>query len=90
MSFWKDDLIAINGYDNTLQGWGHEDEELSWRLVNLGRQKKIIKFSAIAYHIHHQYLSRKDEPYHLSFLQNIQENQIIRTCNGLKETQQQT
>lgn len=88
MSFWKDDLIAINGYDNTLQGWGHEDEELSWRLVNLGRQKKIIKFSAIAYHIYHQYLSRKDEPYHLSFLQNIQENQIIRTCNGLKETQE--
>ena len=42
MSFWKKDLVAINGYDNNLQGWGHEDEELSWRLVNLGRQKKSL------------------------------------------------
>ena len=60
MSFWKKDLIDINGYDNDLQGWGHEDEELSWRLVNLGRQKKIIKFSAIAYHLYHKQLSRKE------------------------------
>lgn len=85
MSFWKEDLTNINGYDNTLQGWGHEDEELSWRLVNSGKQKKIIKFSAITYHIYHKYLSRQEESYHLSFLQKIQENHITRTGNGLEE-----
>lgn len=85
MSFWKEDLIAINGYDNTLEGWGHEDEELSWRLVNLGRYKKIIKFSAIAYHIYHKLSSREEEPHHLKALQYIQENHIIRTNNGIEE-----
>lgn len=85
MSFWKKDLIAINGYDNNLQGWGHEDEELSWRLVNLGRQKKIIKFSAIAYHLYHKQLSRKEEPYHRDFMQKIKEEKITRTNNGLEE-----
>lgn len=85
MSFWKKDLIDINGYDNNLQGWGHEDEELSWRLVNLGRQKKIIKFSAIAYHLHHKQLSRKEEPHHRDFMQKIKEEKITRTNNGLEE-----
>lgn len=85
MSFWREDLISINGYDNTLQGWGHEDEELSWRLINLGKQKKIIKFSAIAYHIYHKYLSRNNEPYHLNLLQNVQDNHTVETNNGLKE-----
>jgi len=85
MSFWKKDLIAINGYDNNLQGWGHEDEELSWRLVNLGRQKKIIKSSAIAYHLYHKQLSRKEEPHHRDFMQKIKEEKITRTNNGLEE-----
>lgn len=85
MSFWREDLLRINGYDNTLQGWGHEDEELSWRLVNSGKHKKIIRFSAIAYHIYHNYLSRKHEAHHLNFLQNIQENHVIRTSNGLED-----
>lgn len=83
MSFWKEDLLAVNGYNNTLQGWGHEDEELSYRLVNLGRYKKIIKFSAIAYHIYHTFLSRKNEFHHLDFLRKVQDNHIIRTDDGL-------
>lgn len=73
MSFWKKDLIGINGYDNNLQGWGHEDEELSWRLVNSGIEKKIIKFSAIAYHLYHKQLSRKEEPHHREFMKTIKE-----------------
>lgn len=85
MSFWKKDLVAINGYDNDLQGWGHEDEELSWRLVNLGRQKKIIKFSAIAYHLYHKQLSREEEPHHREFMQKIKKEKITRTNNGLEE-----
>lgn len=85
MSFWKKDLIAINGYDNNLKGWGHEDEELSWRLVNSGIQKKIIKFSAIAFHLFHKQLSRKEEPFHREYMETIKDKEIIRTNNGLEE-----
>lgn len=85
MSFWKKDLISVNGYDNNLRGWGHEDEELSWRLVNLGIQKKIIKFTAIVYHIYHKQLSRKDEPLHREFMQTIKDEKLARTNNGLEE-----
>ena len=53
MSFWKDDLLAVNGYNEAMTGWGREDSELSARLVNLGLTKINLRFSAIQYHIFH-------------------------------------
>ncbi len=85
MAFWKDDLVRVNGYDNDLSGWGHEDEELSWRLVNAGIRKKIIKCTAIVYHIWHRYLPRTKEETHLYLLEEVIKNRIMRTENGLLE-----
>ena len=85
MAFWKNDLLAINGYNNKLNGWGHEDEELSWRLTNHGIQKKIIRYSAICFHMYHPFLSRKEEPRHLQTLKAIKDNQITITKFGLNE-----
>ncbi|WP_079641034.1 glycosyltransferase family 2 protein [Sphingobacterium nematocida] len=53
MSFWKKDLLAVNGYDEMFEGWGHEDSDLTLRLMNNGIKKSVIKFAAIAYHIYH-------------------------------------
>lgn len=85
MAFWKKDLIAVNGYDNTLQGWGHEDEELSWRLVNSGIRKKIVKFSAIAYHLFHKWLPRDEEDRHVRCLNAVKKQRSSKTNNGLEE-----
>lgn len=85
MAFWKKDLVIVNGYDNTLQGWGHEDEELSWRLVNSGIQKKIVKFSAIAYHLYHKWLPRDEEAHHVLCLNEVKGKRISQTPNGLRE-----
>ena len=53
MSFWRDDLMAVNGYNEDMTGWGREDSELSARLINLGLTKINLRFSAIQYHIFH-------------------------------------
>ncbi len=53
MSFWKSDLLAVNGYNEDMTGWGREDSELSVRLINSGLTKINVKFSAIQYHIYH-------------------------------------
>lgn len=53
MSFWRKDLLEINGYDENFEGWGHEDSDLTLRLLNKGKKKMILKFSAIAYHLYH-------------------------------------
>ncbi|MCG2618003.1 glycosyltransferase family 2 protein [Terrimonas sp. NA20] len=57
-AYWRADFIAVNGYNNQMQGWGHEDIELAARLVNAGILQKRVKLLAIGYHLHHTYNDR--------------------------------
>lgn len=58
MSFWKEDLLNINGYNEALVGWGREDSEIAARLLNNGIALRKVKFSAIEYHQFHPMASR--------------------------------
>lgn len=82
MAFWRDDLVAVNGYNNQLQGWGHEDEELCWRLINLGLKKKIVKMHAVVYHLHHKLSSRALEDKHKDALNRCIQEGITRAEDG--------
>lgn len=53
MAFWKADLIAVNGYNESIVGWGREDSELAIRLINASVKKRILKFGAVTFHIYH-------------------------------------
>jgi len=54
MSFWKKDIVAVNGYNETIHGWGREDTELVIRLYNTGIQRVYFKLQGIAYHLYHK------------------------------------
>ncbi len=54
MSFFREDLIAVNGYDESFEGWGAEDLDLSFRLRNNGIGRRYLKFCALAYHLWHR------------------------------------
>ena len=54
MSFWKKDLIEVNGFNEDFIGWGREDSELVVRLLNSGIMRKNIKFSGVAFHLFHE------------------------------------
>lgn len=54
MSFFKKDLIEVNGFEEEIEGWGREDSELALRLFNIGLKKKKLKFSALTYHLYHK------------------------------------
>lgn len=62
MSFWREDFVGVNGYNHDFTGWGHEDSELTLRLLNSGCAKRYIKFHCVAYHLYHKELSRSMEP----------------------------
>ena len=53
MSFFKDDVIAINGFNEDYIGWGNEDSDLACRLIKYGLAKKISPFMAICFHLWH-------------------------------------
>jgi glycosyltransferase involved in cell wall biosynthesis len=58
MSFFRDDCIKVNGFNEDFVGWGREDSEFVERLYNSGINRKTVKFNAIAYHIYHNENSR--------------------------------
>ncbi len=51
--FWRDDLLAVNGFDEAMTGWGSEDKELCARLENAGVRRQTLLFAAIAWHLEH-------------------------------------
>jgi glycosyltransferase involved in cell wall biosynthesis len=51
--FWRDDLVAVNGFDEEIVGWGPEDKELCARLRHTGIRRQTLLFGGIAYHLAH-------------------------------------
>lgn len=51
--FWRADLMAANGFDESLTGWGSEDKELCSRLANAGVRRQTLLFAAVAWHLDH-------------------------------------
>ena len=51
--FWRRDLLAVNGLNEAIEGWGREDNELAVRLGNHGRLRRNLRGVALACHLHH-------------------------------------
>ncbi len=53
MAFWRDDAIAVNGFNEVFEGWGREDSEFVIRLLNHGVSRRNLRCSAVTYHLDH-------------------------------------
>ena len=51
--YWRSDLIAVNGFEERMIGWGPEDKECAARLLHSGVQGTELRFAALATHLHH-------------------------------------
>ena len=52
-AFWRTDLIAVNGFEERMTGWGPEDKECVARLQNAGIRGRELRFAALACHLDH-------------------------------------
>ncbi len=52
-SGWKEDIVAVNGFDERMQ-YGGQDRELGERLFNYGIKSKQIRYSAVCLHLDHK------------------------------------
>ena len=73
LAFWREDYVAVNGYDNLFHGWGMEDDEFAARLINYGVKKRRLKLAAICYHLNHSNNSR----YHIAKNQAMYNETIV-------------
>lgn len=54
LAVWRKDFLAVNGFDETFEGWGHEDADLVLRLSHLGIKRKNGFWATEVYHLWHR------------------------------------
>ena len=51
--FWREDLLALNGFNEAMTGWGREDNELALRAFHMGLRRRDLRFAGLAVHLWH-------------------------------------
>ena len=53
LAAWREDLLAVNGFDEAYEGWGLEDSDLTLRLLHSGINRKSARFATPVVHLWH-------------------------------------
>ena len=85
MAFFKQDCIAINGFNNDFEGWGREDSEFIVRLLNSGTNRKNLRFNAIQFHLWHNENTRASLKQNGIILQNAIDENAEWCDNGISQ-----
>ena len=86
MSFWRKDIVAVNGFNEDFEGWGCEDRECAVRLFNYGLKRRTLIFRAIQFHLFHKTRVVKDT--HMRnrrILAETKSSGIIKCKNGIEK-----
>lgn len=83
LSFFKNDFIAINGYDEFFEGWGGEDLDLGYRFQNYGLTKRTLKFAGIVYHLWHNDLYMQNLHKNMTYAKSSEQNKRVRCEVGV-------
>ncbi|MFP4556732.1 MAG: glycosyltransferase family 2 protein [Bacteroidales bacterium] len=84
-SGWKDDFIAVNGFNEDLQ-YGGQDREFGQRLRNLGLKSKQIRYSATCVHLEHgrPYKTKDSIGRNREIRRMVRRTRSIKTANGIE------
>lgn len=85
-ALWKADFVRVNGFDESFEGWGHEDADLVLRLHNAGLTRINGYFGTEVFHLWHRQNSRDREGANYQRLLNRIKSNILQAVIGLNET----
>lgn len=78
MAMWRRDFFAVNGFDETFEGWGHEDADLVLRLSHAGVKRKNGFWATEVYHLWHREQQRSHaSANHQRVVSRMQTHQIM-------------
>lgn len=83
MAFWREDIVRVNGYNESFKGWGAEDFELALRLRNNGVEHRTLKFGAVVYHLYHPERSRESVEANVALLERTRAEGHLRCEDGI-------
>ena len=82
---WRNDFVNVNGFDETFQGWGHEDADLVLRLTHLGVQRKNGFMATEVFHLWHSENKRDQESVNKNRVVQRMKTGLILAEKGLRE-----
>lgn len=85
VSYWRDDFIAINGYNEDYEGWGREDSDLAIRLGNNEIKARRLRYAGIVYHIYHKINSKHNFELNDKIQNETILKKIVRINNGINQ-----
>jgi glycosyltransferase involved in cell wall biosynthesis len=83
LSAWREDLLRVNGLDETYSGWGLEDSDLVIRLLHAGVRHKSARFAAPVFHLWHPENDRSRLPENQRKLEQLLHSGRVRAETGL-------
>jgi glycosyltransferase involved in cell wall biosynthesis len=85
VSYWREDFIAVNGYNEDFEGWGREDSDLVIRMGNNGVRAKRLRYAGIVFHIFHKTNSKENFELNDKIQNETISNKTIRVINGVDQ-----
>ena len=82
-SWWRSDLLRLNGYDERMQSWGREDTELVQRAFRLGLQRRSLRFSGLAFHLHHDVRHQDGASANDVYVSETRATRAVRCAQGI-------
>jgi glycosyltransferase involved in cell wall biosynthesis len=86
MAYWRDDVVAVNGFDESYQGRGMgADSDLGSRVYNLGRRRKFVYGRALVFHLDHPIMPRPHYEANKARLEEVLRSGRTRCEKGLDQ-----
>ena len=85
LAVWREDFVAVNGFDESYAGWGHEDADLAVRLIRQGVRRKDGRFATAVLHLWHRENDRSQLEENVQRLDEIISSQRIQARQGLSQ-----
>ncbi|MEW7849703.1 glycosyltransferase family 2 protein [Massilia aurea] len=85
LAVWKQDLMAVNGFDESFTGWGHEDSDLVVRLFHAGVMRKDGAMATEVLHLWHREAERDQESSNRRIVLERAANGTTQAAVGLRE-----
>jgi glycosyltransferase involved in cell wall biosynthesis len=85
LAVWRADLDAINGFDESYEGWGREDSDMTARLIHLGRRRRVVWGQALVFHLNHPTQPRTGLASNDERLATVLASRSVRAQRGLAE-----
>jgi glycosyltransferase involved in cell wall biosynthesis len=85
LGVWRKDVLAVNGFDESFVGWGHEDADFAVRLFNYGVRRKEGLYAVPVFHLWHKLSDRSMEDDNIKRLDKILESNNYWAEDGLDQ-----